>query len=300
MRALDVHLVVHRAAGLFRVFKARADLDALDGLNRHHRTCETRVEAAIPLDVRTEAERQAARDDLERAAERVARRHRLADARLHAFFDLRVVAVQPVGVERRVRAENLRDIDFRWVNGHAADLRDVRDDADAERAQEFLAGAADGHAHRRFAGARTLEDVADVLARVFLVPREVGMAGPRRRDRLTRRLAERRHAVCPVLEIAVLDRERDRAAERLAKAHARQHLDMVFLDLHATAAPIALLPSREVAVDAGEVEREPGGQAFENRRQARAVRFAGRQKTQTAHRCHLIMVDFLIFDFFTR
>ena len=300
MRALDVHLVVHRAAGLFRILKARTDLDALDGLDGHHRTRETRIETAVPLDVRAEAERQAARDDLERAAERVARRHRLADARLHAFLRLRVVAVQPVGVERRIRTENLRDIDFRRVNGHTANLRDMRDDADAERAQKFLADAADRHAHRRFAGARTLKDVADVLARVFLVPREVGMAGPRRRDGLARRLSERCHAIRPVLEIAVLDGKRDRAAERLAKAHARQHLDMVFLNLHATAAPIALLPPREVAVDAGEVEREPGRQAFENRRQARAVRFAGRQKTQTAHRCHLIMVDFLIFDFFTR
>ena len=291
MRAVDVHLIVHGAARLVGIREARANLDALDGLDGHHRAGEARIEAAVPLDVRTEAERHAAREHFERPAERIARRHRRADALFHALFRVFVIAVQPVRIEQRVRAEDVRRVDVRRIDRDAADLRDVRDDRNAKHAQKCFADAADGHAHRRLPRTRALEDVADVLAGILLVAREVGMAGTRRRDGLASRIPERRHAIRPMLEIAVPDGKRDRPAERLAEAYAREDVDVVFLNLHAPAAPVPLLPPREIAVDARKVELEPGRKPLEDCRERRAVRFASRQKTQSTHSCHLLFCN---------
>jgi len=49
------------------------------------------------------------------------------------------------------------------------------------------------------------------------------------------------HRLPPVVEIAVLDPQGDRRAERLAKAYPRKNLDPVALDLHPLAAPVAAL-----------------------------------------------------------
>ena len=120
VRVLDVHLIVHRAARQVGIAEAGADLDALDRLDRHHGTGEARVEAAVPLDVGAEADGHAARDDLERAAEGIARRHCLADALLHAHLRLRVAAV-----ELRVGMADAHRVDMVGIDGDTADLRDV-------------------------------------------------------------------------------------------------------------------------------------------------------------------------------
>ena len=97
------------------------------------------------------------------------------------------------------------------------------------------------------------------------------MARARRRDLLARRLAEGRHALAPVLEVAVDDLQRDGAADRLIEAHAREDIDLVLLDLHAAAAAVALLAARQVFIDGLEVQLEAGRQSLEDSRQARAV-----------------------------
>jgi hypothetical protein len=79
------------------------------------------------------------------------------------------------------------------------------------------------------------------------------VAGPRVLEpaSLARRVGLRlgSHHVLPVLVVLVADQERDRAAERAAVAHSREHLDRVLLDLHAAAAAVAALPSPQVGVD---------------------------------------------------
>ena len=273
MRALDVHLIVHRAARLIGIAEAGTDLHALDGLDGHHRAREPRVEPTIPLDMRAESDWHAAHDDLERAAERIARRHRLADARLHPLLRLRVAAI-----ELRLRPADAHDIDMVGIDSHAADLRDMGDHVDAERAQEFLAERTDRDAHRRLPRTRALEDIADIAARVFLAAREVGMTRARRRDRLSGRRAERRHAVRPVREITVHDAQRDGAAQRLPETHAGENFRPVLLDLHTAAAPVALLAPRQVAVDRLDIQRKPRRQSLQDGRQTGAVRLSCRQE----------------------
>src|SRR5439155_27063302 len=113
---------------------------------------------------------------------------------------------------------------------------------------------------------------------VLLRAREVGVAGPRERDRLRPLplgLALRRpgaHPPGPVLVVAVPDDERERRAERAPVAEAREHLDLVRLDLLARRAAVALLAPPEIGVDRLPVEDEPGGQARDNRDERRPVR----------------------------
>ena len=80
----------------------------------------------------------------------------------------------------------------------------------------------------------------------FIDAGEVGVAGPRQRDRLrplALRLAlgrPRAHPPRPVRVVAVADDERERRAERAAVAQAGEHLDRVGLDLLPRAAAVAL------------------------------------------------------------
>ncbi len=97
------------------------------------------------------------------------------------------------------------------------------------------------------------------------------------------------HLFSPIFEVAIFDNERDRTADRFAKANPGDGAHFVFFDQHPAAAAIAFLAAREVAVDFGDVDVEAGGDAFNYRDQLGAVRFAGSQKTQ--HRlCSILCV----------
>ena len=65
-----------------------------------------------------------------------------------------------------------------------ADGDDVREHVDADRAEQLAAHRADGGARRRLAGARALEDVAQIVPVVLQASREVGVARARARERL--------------------------------------------------------------------------------------------------------------------
>ena len=115
---------------------------------------------------------------------------------------------------------------------------------------------------RRMPRRGALERVADVGEAVLLHAGEIGVPGPRQRDRL-RPLPlglalgrPRAHPPRPVLVVAVADDERERRAERAAVAEAREHLDLVGLDLLARRAAVALLAAAEVGVDRLPVEDE--------------------------------------------
>src|SRR5581483_3786924 len=98
----------------------------------------------------------------------------------------------------------------------------------------------DGHAGGGFARAGALDHLAHVVLPIFERAGKVGVSGPHTCDWL-RRLGWRllAHAILPVGPVAILDAQRDRRAERVAVAHAGEHLGGVVLDLHASAAPVA-------------------------------------------------------------
>jgi hypothetical protein len=162
-----------------------------------------------------------------------------------------------------------------------ADLRDVRDDLDAERAQERLGECAAGHACCGLAGAGALEHVADVGEAVLLRPGEVGVARARQVDLRDRRLdGPGVHPLLPVRVVAIGDEQRDRAAQRAAVAHAGGDLGGVALDLHAAAATVAELAAGHVAIDRVQVELEARGQPLDDAGQAGAVRLPGGDQAQ--------------------
>ena len=79
------------------------------------------------------------------------------------------------------------------------------------------------------------------------------------------RVGLRRHHVLPVLPVAVPDEHRDRRAQRLAGTHAGQPFDLIRFDLHARAAAIALLTTRQFVIDPRNINRNTGGQSFDYR-----------------------------------
>ena len=76
-------------------------------------------------------------------------------------------------------------------------------------------------------------------------------------------------------EILVFDPERDRRAEGFAMTDAGEDLDGVGLDLHPSAAAVALLAPPKLVVDRGDVDIETGGNALDDGDEGFAVRFAG-------------------------
>lgn len=73
---------------------------------------------------------------------------------------------------------------------------------------------------------------------------------------------------------------RDRGAECFTGPYTGLKLNAVGFDLHAAAASIPLLSSRELRVDVVGKQRHAGRQSFENRDERGSVRFAGGGEAQ--------------------
>ena len=132
------------------------------------------IELAIPLDVRSQAGRQATDDDFEGPAERVSGRARGVDRLDHLLLPHVIDAMQ-----RRIvvqPSDLLVGEGERIADGHRAECEHVADDVDVEGGQELTGQCTGGDARRRLAGAGALEDVAHVLAVVFQRAREVSVA----------------------------------------------------------------------------------------------------------------------------
>ena len=131
-------------------------------------------------------------------------------------------------------------------------------------------------ARSRLAGACALEDVAAVGRVGFERPHEVGVAGAWRdlTGEVGRSLAERGHAIGPVLPVPVAHHERDRSSQRAAEAHAGDDLHGIALDTLAAAAPVTGLTTRKVGVDLRFGDLQARGHAFDDGRQARTVALA--------------------------
>ncbi len=83
--------------------------------------------------------------------------------------------------------------------------------------------------------------------------------------------------------VAVADDERERRPERQPVPEPGEDLDLVLLELLPRAAAVALLAPREIAVDRGPVEPEPGGETGDDRDERGPVRLAcGREPERHA------------------
>src|SRR6266568_2325949 len=87
---------------------------------------------------------------------------------------------------------------------------------------------------------------------------EIGVAGPRRVHAALLRLrgidVPRIHRSTPVFKIAIANGDGDRRSECLAAADAANDFRLVVLDLHPPAAPVSMLATGEIAVDALAIE----------------------------------------------
>ena len=172
----------------------------------------------------------------------------------------------------------------------------MRDDLDAERLADQVPGhRADGDPGGGLAGAGALEDRPGVGVAVLLHAGEIGVAraGPGQRGvagLLGEELGVDRvggHDRLPLRPLGVADPDGDRAAEREAVPHPAEDLDLVLLERHPRAAPVAEPPAGQLALDLGGGHLDAGRHALEHgdQRRARAIhpRSASRN---TATVCH--------------
>src|SRR5690606_27643632 len=249
---VPLELIVHGGARAARALEAEADLDALDGLDGHERLREPAVQPGVPGDVAAEADGHAAGDDLEHAAEGVARGARLVHRLDHAGLGLDVKRA-----ERRLVGGGVDVLGQRvgWAGLDGPERDHVAADGDAELREQPLGDGARGDARGGLAGGGALEDVARVAAAVLEDADEVRVAGPGQVDALelllvhagVRRLVG--HGGLPVLPVAVPDQHRDGRAERLAEADAGEELGPVALDAHAAATAVAGLAAPQLGID---------------------------------------------------
>ena len=169
-------------------------------------------------------------------------------------------------------------------------------DRHAERGKQLTADGTDGNAHRCLACTRSLEDIPRVRTVIFQRTCEIRVSrtdgshpGPRRRT-------EGIHALRPVRKVMIHNLKRDGRTKCLAKAQPRKNRDAIRFDLHAVAAPIPLLPPRQLCIDHLTRKPQPRRHAVENRRQRRTMRLAACDKTQLAHAISSPVVSSAIFS----
>ena len=169
----------------------------------------------------------------------------------------------------------------------------MREHLDAEGLAEELAGDGAGRdAGGGFAGAGPLEYRSGVVEFVLEHAGIVGVAGPRPGQRRVARDFEFRgvdgvggHHGLPLRPLGVADLDGDRAAERDAVAHARQHGDLVALEFHPGAAAVAEAAAGQLVGDVVGGDRQPGDHAFDHGHQSSAVGFTSSSPSQ--HESHL-------------
>ena len=267
-----MHLGAHAASR----FEAQTELDALDGRDGEQRRSQTRGQTIVRRSVAAHARHEPRHHDAERAAQALARVFRAVDLGLHGLRRLFV------GTAHLARLDSQRlvvgSVHERVVlfEGRASDGRDVREHLHTQVGQELARDAGRRHARSRLAGACALEDVAAVGRVGFERPHEVGVAGAWRdlTGEVGRSLAERGHAIGPVLPVPVAHHERDRSSQRAAEAHAGDDLHGIALDTLAAAAPVTGLTTRKVGVDLRFGDLQARGHAFDDGRQARTVALA--------------------------
>ena len=227
--------------------------------------------------------RNAARDDFENSADRIARAQHVIDFRLHARF--------------RRRGSTQRSGDSRFsqtatISSHVA-ARSSRtwptaivwlSIVGAEFAQQQLRQRAGSHARRRLARRGALEHVARIVEIELLCAGQVGVAGPRRGQPALRVLGAfailDRQRLLPIFPVAVFDAQRDRRADRFPVAHAREEFRLILLDSLASAAAISQLAAVQLAPDEIQVHRHARRQPGNPGDERLPVRLSGGNESQ--------------------
>jgi hypothetical protein len=166
----------------------------------------------------------------------------------------------------------------------------VREHGHPELAQQRLGERAGGDTGGGLAGGGALEHVAHVGVAVLEDAGEVGVARTRQVHLVD--LGVHRpgvHPLLPVAVVAVVDPQRNRAAERPPVAHAGDDVGAVLLDFHAPAATVPELTPGQVAVDVVGTQLEAGRQPLDDRREARAVGLARGNEAQR-HGAHTLLM----------
>src|SRR6185295_12225565 len=280
LAALAQHdLVVHLRAAAPRRLEAQADLDRLDRLDRHQRAREGAVELVLPAGVGAHPGRRVEDPHLEDAPQGVAGQLDLVDLRLEPLVEVLVERV-----EHRLLAhadELVGRVDARRARD-AADLDDVAQDADAEVREEGVGERAGGHSSRGLPGAGALGDVPRVVRPELHGAGEVGVPGPRARDRIE---------LLGVLD-SVHDLEGQDAAQGVALAHPGDDLRLVLFELHAGAAAVAALAPGELGVDGLGVQGAAVGEALDRGDEALPVRLSGGRIAQHGKRDYRLAEGF--------
>ena len=267
-----------------------ADLHALDGLDRHQRGGEPRVELAVPLGVRAEARRHAVREHLDDAAERVGVPLGGVDLGDHPRARLRVQAAQRIGVDAgRCRAGTGCRPGLAATRARVPP-RATRSRCRAPGASRALATVPTA---QRAAVSRALARSRIGRASVwpyFCMPARSAWPGRGRVSGALRAWSASSSGstgsadmtVSPLRPLAVGDPDRDRAAQRDAVPDPADDLDLVLLERHPRAAAVAEPAAGQLARDLRAGHLDPGGYAVEHRDQRGAVRLARGQPTQHA------------------
>jgi hypothetical protein len=218
-------------------------------LERHDGGGEESVETLVPLGVGAEAGRDLMGDDFEDSAERVSGLENFVDFFFHALLDVGVGAVQENLFFVVERANFLpRDL-IGQREGAGGDH--VAEDFDAKFAKKEFGDGSDGDAGGGFAGGGALEDVAGLEEVVLQSSGEIGVAGAWRGDALVLggiSLADGERFL-PVFPVAIFEQDGDGRADSQSMANAGENVGGVALDLHASAAAVALLAAPEITVE---------------------------------------------------
>ena len=225
------------------------------------RAGEQGVELAVPVHVAAEPDGHAVGEHLDDAAEAV--------AVLGGRLDLGHHRLLGGGVEAaHRRLVHLRQVGRAGPGGGlrpgGAHLDDVAHDVDVELGQQRLGQGARSHAGGGLAGRGPLEHVAGVGEAVLLHAGEVGVAGPHLGEgRLGGAvLGPHRHLLLPLVRVAVplavADLDGDGRAEGAAVADAADDRDLVLLEPHPRAAPVAEAAAGQLRLHLLRGDGQPG------------------------------------------
>ena len=264
-----------------------ANLNALNGLNTHQRCGKARVQAAVPVHVRTQSGRHTVREHLNHAAESLAVLVRLVHALNHCVGGCLVEAAQRVGVQllhvaRRRHRGALGSV-------HATHSHGVRDQLNAQSLQNLGGNHTERHAGRGLTCGGALQHRASLREVVLLHAGKVGVTGARASQRRVTRAVLNQlgvnrigaHHVGPLGPLGVRNLNRDRAALSQAVTHTAEDAHAVLLELHAGTATVAETATSQGVTHHVAGEFHTGGYALNDADERLAVGFSGSEPTKS-------------------
>ena len=259
------HFVRVLGTTLHHAVEAGADLDALDGVDAHHRVGDVGIEAVVHR--LAPADRHARGHHVDARTDRVARLAQLIHEGIELGQHGHIGGEEGIALGVQVLPGIERDLD-------RPELRHVAADDDAVALAQPLAGnRTGGHTHRGFAG-RGTTTTARIANAVLLPVAVVGVTG-----------AEGLGDVGVILAALVLvaDQQRNRRAGGHPLVHPRQDLDRIrFAALRDMARGARLAPV-ELGLDVRLADRQPRGATVDHAANGRTMRLAkGRHAKQLA------------------